>query len=414
MITGISMKYAARSLWRHARRTILSVLGIGLGCSVCMIAVAFLRGEDEMLMRAAANSGAGHLRVIPEKWTETHEMNLRMANWEEVYETFQSAPQVRVAAPHARAEGLLAFGNRVAATQILGVDPPKEEQINRLIQRRSAGRYLKSDDRGAVVIGAGIARRLRVGVGDPIMVTSARSDGEIGSAMLDVVGIAETGSEDLDATICHVNLPDLGKLSGLDGATEIALFLHEPNEFEIIGTELRPKVPENSVLQTWLEIMPVLASSREVDATWTALIVSVIVIVVFLGIASAQLAAVLERRREFAVLAALGMKAEKLVGIMLMEGLVLGVFGAGVALAIGMPVTYWISVDGINFASFVGESMDMGIGNILLEPIIYGDFGWWLIPFAFALSLSSTVLSSFYPAWFAIRTDPSTALRVEH
>ncbi len=102
---------------------------------------------------------------------------------------------------------------------------------------------------------------------------------------------------------------------------------------------------------TWKEISPELASGVEIDKTWTRLIVSIIMIVVFLGIASAQLTAVLERRREFAILSALGMKNSKLIHIMFAEGLILGLLGGILGIIIGAPFTYLVYKKGIDFSS---------------------------------------------------------------
>jgi lipoprotein-releasing system permease protein len=133
---------------------------------------------------------------------------------------------------------------------------------------------------------------------------------------------------------------------------------------------------------------------------------------VFLGIMSAQLAAVLERRREFAVLSALGMKSGRLISVMLVEGFILGLLGSILGLAFGLPAAHYVATHGIDFSKVYGS--DVSMSNILFDPVFKGDFGWWLIPLAFELALSATVLSSLYPAWYAIRTDPAAALRVEH
>jgi ABC-type antimicrobial peptide transport system permease subunit len=140
--------------------------------------------------------------------------------------------------------------------------------------------------------------------------------------------------------------------------------------------------------------------------------VTTITLVVFLGIASAQLAAVLERRREFAVLAALGMKGGQLVRIMLTEGLILGLVGGVLALGVGGFATYLSATRGIDFGAMYGDA-DLGISNILIDPIMYSDFGWWLVPLGMLLSLGATTLSSLYPAWYALRTNPADALRVD-
>ena len=63
MSLSLTTQYAVKSLGRHKRRTVLSVLGIGLGCSVCVFMIAFVRGESQMMLRAAA--GAGRRKRAP-------------------------------------------------------------------------------------------------------------------------------------------------------------------------------------------------------------------------------------------------------------------------------------------------------------------------------------------------------------
>ena len=82
MRLSISTRYAMFSLRRHLRRTILAILGIGLGSGICLFMIAFVRGESKMMLKAAADSGAGHLRVVPAQWPQTRENELRLVDWE--------------------------------------------------------------------------------------------------------------------------------------------------------------------------------------------------------------------------------------------------------------------------------------------------------------------------------------------
>ena len=77
------------------------------------------------------------------------------------------------------------------------------------------------------------------------------------------------------------------------------------------------------------------------------------------------------------------------------------------------PPTGYVATTGIDFSRMLGN-MDMAVSNVLIDPIFHSDFGWWLVPLSFLLSLIATLLSSFYPAWYAIRTQPASALRVDH
>jgi len=412
MRRSISIRYAVRSLRRHTRRTILAILGVGLGCAVCLFMIAWVRGEGRMMLKAAAECGAGHFRVVPAQWPDTRENDFRLADWQRIREVVQATEGGKIVAPHARKEGLLAFGTRVAGVEIVGVDANVEQPANRLVHRVTEGSYLTTGDVGTTVIGRGVAERLDVALDDPLMVTVANAEGEMNSAMLRIVGIAETGSAELDATICHVNLEDVENLTGLPGAGDLTILLDNPKRLEATVEKLRGELSDDYAVVTWEEIVPELASGVEVDETWTKLTVAIVMIVVFLGIMSAQLAAVLERRREFAVLSALGMKSSRLVGVMVVEGLFLGLAGSILGLAFGLPAAYYAATHGIDFSEIYGTELSMS--NILFDPVFKGDFGWWLVPLAFELALSATVLSSLYPAWFAIRTDPAAALRVEH
>lgn len=409
---SIAARYAVRSLMRHKRRTFLSSVGIGIGCAACIFLVSFVRGEGEMMMRAAAESGSGHLRIAPQAWLDTRDNDLRLSNWENTLDMARDAAHVVAAAPHARLGGLLAMGTRTSGVMMLGVDPDIEPELNRLVRHVHDGEYLEPGATGAVVIGKAVADRLDVSVGDDLMVTASGKDGEMQGAMLRVQGIVSTGSRDLDSTLCHVALADIESLTGYEGASEISILLDDADNMESVIQVLRPHLTDDQALITWKEIIPELAAAVRVDETFSRFMVGLVITVVFLGIASAQLAAVLERRTEFAVLSAIGMKGKQLVRIMLVEGLLLGFSGALLALAIGTPLVYWLSHYGIDFSAIYGD-IDLSMSNILVDPIIYGDMGWFIPPMAFGLSLLATMLSSVYPAAYALRTDPATALRVE-
>jgi ABC-type antimicrobial peptide transport system permease subunit len=53
----------------------------------------------------------------------------------------------------------------------------------------------------------------------------------------------------------------------------------------------------------------------------------------------------------------------------------------------------------------------MAFAGVLIDPVFHPQYGAWLYPTALSLSLVATILASLYPAWFASRTDPATALR---
>lgn len=412
MNLSLVFRYALRSLGRHRRRTALSILGIGIGCGLCVFVIGFVRGEEGMMIRAAANSGIGHLRIVPHEWVATRDHDLRLPDWRKIQQAVNSHQAIELATPRAHGDALLGFGVRTTGVEMTGVDPVLEIQANRLVQKNIRGRYLRAEDEGVVVIGHTVAERLDAGLEDELMITMAGKDGAMQGAMLQIVGIVSTGSRELDASICHVTLRTFTDVAQIAGAGELTVLVNDIDKISQIAVELETRLPPGATVMTWDELMPELASGIEIDKTWSRLVVSIITLVVFLGIASAQLAAVLERRKEFAVMAAVGMQNIRLLGTMLIEGALLGLTGGMLGLALGAPVTWHTARNGIDFSSLYGN-MDLTMSNVLIDPVFYPDFGWWVVPLALGLAFLAAMFSSVYPAWYAMRTDPAEALRVE-
>jgi ABC-type lipoprotein release transport system permease subunit len=75
-----------------------------------------------------------------------------------------------------------------------------------------------------------------------------------------------------------------------------------------------------------------------------------------------------------------------------------------------MPFLWLFARRGLDFSRFMGSSYSFQ--GLLLDPIIYGDLGLWVVPWVLAVAIGATALASLYPAWYAARTDPAVALRV--
>ncbi len=408
MRVSLITKFAVRTLGRSVRRTLLSVVGIGIGCAIAVFIAAFMRGSDKLRVRGVAESGVGHLRIAPATWEKSRDNELRLQDWPAELEVAKSLPHVSEVAPHARATALLAFGTRVAGVEIVGVDPRVEQRINRLVRGIGEGRYLQPGDRGVTVVGNTVADRLEVELDDDLFLSIVGKGGEVKYAMLRIVGIVTTGSRDIDASICHVTLEDIEEFTGLKGAGEITITVDDWKRIDRTASRLRALVPERDGVITWKEVVPGIGGDMESDGAFMDLLTGIVIVMVVLGVTSAQLTAILERRREFAVLIALGMKSWQVIRLIVSEAVVAGVLGAALGLLLATPMVYHTATTGLNFAAVMGD--DMAISGVLFDPVFYSDMGLWMIPHALMLALVSTLVAAAYPAWYALRTNPTSAL----
>jgi ABC-type lipoprotein release transport system permease subunit len=405
----IASRYAARSVRRNLRRTVLSIVGIAIGCVLALFMESLNRGRSELFARMGATSGIGHLRIVPAGWRARRDPRLRLANWRMDETAARTDPGVAVAVVRTRAEVLLAVGTHVVPVELVGVQPDVEPQTFRYVQRVSHGRYLSPGEADALVVGRTIAERLTATVDDDVVATAVGPGGAIQSALFRIVGIVDTGTEESDASVCQVNLPDVERLTGLRGAGEVTIVLRDYGEADAVRARLAATVAPGDEVLTMTELAPEIEGHFRQDAASSRFVSLIILLIVLLGVASAQLAAVLERRREFAVLSALGMSAGRMVRLVVEEAVMLGAAGALLALAVGLPIVWRFATAGLDFRRYLGSSY--AFQGVLMEPIIFGDFGVWIVPYVFIVAVAATVLASLYPAWYAARTDPAAALR---
>ena len=406
----VGTRYAVRSVGRNLRRTMLSIVGIAIGCVLALFMESLNRGRGELFARAGSAGGVGHLRVVPAHWRERRDPRLRLANWRAELVAARQLPGVAVVTARAHAQVLLAVGTHVVPVEMTGVQPEVEPRTFRYVQSVQQGRYLRPGETGALVVGRAIADRLSADLDDEIVATTVGPGGRIESALFRLVGIVSTGTDDSDTAVCQVTLADLDRLSGFAGAGEVSIVLDDYREIDRVRASLAPHVAGGDAIMTLTELAPDIEGHFKQDAAVSRVVSGIILLIVMLGVASAQLAAVLERRREFAVLAALGMSGPRMVRLIVQEALMLGGAGAALAFAAGLPLMWKLGRTGLDFRRYVGDSYSFQ--GVLFDPVIYGDFGWWILAYVLAVAMGATIVASLYPAWYASRTDPAVALRV--
>jgi ABC-type lipoprotein release transport system permease subunit len=407
MISG-PLRLAVRDLGRNARRTALAAVGIGVGCAIALTVVGFYGSMTEAYSRLAAEAGPGHLRVSPAGWLPQRDEALRLVEGERALEAVRAVPGVRLVAPRVRVQALLAMGTRVASVELVGVDSAAEPQALRAARTVVAGRYLAAGDVDAIILGRALAERLGVEPEDDLVVTVMRADGELSSEMLRIAGLITSGSSELDAAIAHAPLPVVQRLSGRGGLAELAVMLDDFAALEARRPQVAAVAGSNMVLR-WSEVSADLAGHLRQDQAMSRLLSYVILVVVLLGVAGAQLSAVLERRREFAVFAALGMHPWRLVLQILLEAVLLALLGAATGAALATPGLWYLVTHGLDLRGLM--TGELTFEGVLMDPVMYARVGWWMVPYLVRLALTATLLGAVLPAVFVARIDPATALR---
>ena len=351
-------RLAWRSIWRNRRRTLITVLsmGFGLACTVFFIAIG--EGVYAQLIDQVVRMQAGHITMENPSYRDAPAVDLWIKAPESLRSQIERLPQVERTKLIIMGQGIARSGSGDVSATLMGIEPSVELDTSPLVRHIVAGRYLADDDGPWVVIGSGLAKRLRLEVGKKMVLTTNDAAGNLVDVLCRVRGIFETGSVEMDGYFIQAPIDFARRLFGLpeEGATQLGVVLRIPEAQESILREARLMVAEQDIaVLPWQEIVPEIASYIKLDKGSNLIFQAILVFLILFTIFNTILMSVLERQREFAVLLALGTKPVQLRLQILMESAYLGLIGCALGLLVGGLAAWAAQVWGIDLSSLLEE-----------------------------------------------------------
>jgi ABC-type lipoprotein release transport system permease subunit len=214
-----------------------------------------------------------------------------------------------------------------------------------------------------------VARLLKAEVGGRVVAMAQGAEsGEVRSALLRVVGVVDTGLEELDEGLVLTPLATLRGLLELGGAGhQVALILGDQAQSARVAAAARAAFPGLDVL-TWAEADPQLAAAIRIDDGGHYLFNGIFFVIIAFMVLNTLLMSVLERRREFALLGALGLSPGRRLAIVLVEALLVALMAVAAGLAIGLGIHTYFRIHGLPLAWLTRESLETG--GIVLDPVL--------------------------------------------
>jgi len=265
-----------------------------------------------------------------------------------------------------------------------------------------------------------MADQLSVGPGDELVVFAEAADGSLGNDLLRVVGLVETGNSSVDRGTVFMHLEDARWLAALEGRANTLVVKvgdlsasAEVADAAALALDLE-RSPEGLseeaiVVRTWQELMPslsqILALSRQ--SYWT--IYLFIYLVAAVGILNTQRMSALERRREFGMMVAIGMRPRRLLRTLLVEATVLGLVGAVLGMALGTAVSWYHATAGLDLGLFTDQAGFSYMG-VAFTDRLFARLSATVVIQPVVVMLVVAILSGLWPAWTAARLEPAPTL----
>ncbi len=406
----LEFRLAWRNVWRNPRRTGLTVAATVFAVVLVVMSVGMAAGVHEKMIEDAVRYASGHLAVTGEGYLQNRTLEQFVYFGSEIEQRVRDTEGVRGYAPRVHNFALLAKGTSTSGVAVLGVDPSLENSVSKLSERVRSGSFVSVDGHREIVIGQRLATKLSAEVGDSLLLYSVAYSLETAYELFDVVGVMRLPDLNLDANLAIISLADAQDFFVYgDRVSEIAILTDDADSAASVRQELETSLQIASPweINTWDELMPELVQFILLDDAGMYITVFVVVVVVGFGILNTVLMAVLERRKEFGVVLALGLRPRAVFRIVYFESVMLAGVGLMIGLAISLPMLLYFEANPIPLTGGMTDVMELfGAEPVLtfkLKP---------LNPIGSALTiLALAVVAAFYPAVKASRGRPVDVLR---
>ena len=384
--------------------TFISIGGVTVGVMALIIVLAVMSGfERELKERILGATAHVHVTSLDGSVGDPFAVTSRV----------RKVDGVVAASPYIFTPMMIASGSGAVTGVLRGVDPKTVGDVTRLRRDLRVGRLedlrrVAKDGLAGAILGKELAGNLGAGPGDVIEVmvpggTITPLGAFPKTARFRVVGLAESGMYEYDATFAYVDFDEAGRLLGMEGrATGVEVKVGDVYAAAAVAQQIRSTLGYPFWAKDWMQSNRNLFSALKLEKVVMFVILVLIVMVASFNIISTLIMVVMEKTKDIAVLMTLGATRRSIRRIFAIEGLIIGVSGTATGAALGALLCVLLQQYGFRLPSDIYYITTLPVS---LEP------GTVLL--VVASSILICFLATLYPASLASRVDPAEAIRYE-
>jgi len=374
---------------------------------VFMISLQF--GSYDMMINNTLQSFSGHFQIQKDGYNDNPKLRLSIESIQPLAtELRRTMPEARVAA-RASAFALASSEQRSFGVQVIGVQPDFEPGVSTIPGLVKQGSFLQDTNAAEIVIGAVMARNLKVGIGDEITLLGSGLDGSFAAGVLTVTGIYASGIQEMDRSFAEIPLGYFQEMFAMgDHGNSIAVAVDSLDLVapELINAQQAISGRDGLLVIDWNDLHPGLKQAIQADLSSAWFMYGVLIILVAFSVLNTQLMSVLERTREFGVITALGIKPRQLASLVMLETALMALIGLIIGVFLGWLVAFYFNVVGFSYPGMEEVAARFNLpGKMYPSLTVFSMMLGPLVVFLFCL------LASIYPATRLYRLQPVDAMR---
>ena len=382
--------------------TFLSVAGVTVGVMALIVVIAVMAGFESDLKSRILNVDA-HITLQRHMSPFT--------DYRKVDEMIEKTPGVESATPFIETQAMLSASGNSAAI-IKGVDLQSVGRVIKYLKTDSLIEHSKmrqkdQNSKPGIVLGKGLADYLGVVVGDSVQLISPRGIltpiGHVPAMrQFQVVGLFESGMYEYDRSLGFISLQDAQSLLRMrDEVNGIEIRVKNVDQAGSIREELIKTLGFPYWAKDWMQKNHNLFAAMKLEKTVMFIILVLIVLVAAFNIASTLYMMVMEKKKDIAILRAMGATDKQIRRIFVFKGMVIGLIGTILGGSLGLILCSLLS-----HYRFIELPSDVYFVSTL--PVQLQAFDVIRISLA---ALIICFVATLYPARQASRLNPAEAIR---
>lgn len=262
-----------------------------------------------------------------------------------------------------------------------------------------------------IVVGRTLAKQLDVGIGDCVQVTSPTVGLTIGAAsrppiakQFRVIAMFEAGFDQYDSKLAYSDLYEAQAFYGQgDSVTGVEMTVDDIDKARDVADDVE-KLLNNSVyhVMDWMDLNYGLFTALLIQQIGMSVVLALIIVVAAFTVIATLIMVVLDKKKEIALLKALGAKDGAILRVFLYQGAIIGFVGTTLGLLLGWLCCKVILVYGFPLDPKVYFISQLPVNVRPTEFIITGVF-----------SILICLIATIFPALYAANLRPADGLRAE-